>query len=297
MINPVKRFFLAVSLLAALGTTCVYAQTVAKYRVAVSDLIVNDSISSTAKKTIVQSSLLTDIENAIRNGRKFELVTRRMDKLQAIRKEQQFAKSGLAANNAAAEGQFDNAQSLVVVEVQDFQFRRNASKVPNIENKYRISDIASIELNVQIIDSSKGSVTGSFSVEGRASSATRVSNGVGSPSQDILNKALDRVAASLANQLSDTIFPITVIQSRGKLLWVNRGGDGGLKLGEQFVIFQPGEVLIDPQTGENLGTAEVEVGKGKVVRINPKVTIVQVIEGDPSIMDRGFILRRPVQSK
>lgn len=282
-----------VGLLSA-ASMSVYAQAAAKWRVAVAELQISQSLSASAAKTVQQSSLRTDIEDAIRNGRKFEVVTRDVAKMAAIRTEQQFAQSGLAAGDAAATGQLSNAQSLVIVEVQNFSFGRSSSKVPNIDSKYRISDHAAIDLNVQIIDTSKGTMTGSFNVSAKAASGTSISNSVGAPNRAILDKALASAAADLANQLSDTIFPITVIQSKGKQLFVNRGKDGGLKVGETFVIFRPGEALIDPTTGENLGSAEEEVGTAKVVRINPKFTVMQVIQGDSALMEPGFILRRPV---
>lgn len=294
--SPIKAALTVSAGLAASLASSTYAAP-AKWRVAVAELQLSDALSASAAKTVKQSSLRTDIEDAIRNGRKFEVVTRNAAKMQAIRDEQKFAQSGLAANDAAATGQLSNAQSLVVVEVQNFSFGRASSKVPNIEHKYRISDYASIELNVQILDTSKGTMTGSFNVEAKASSGTRVANSVGAPSRDILDKALDRAAADLANQLSDTIFPITVIQAKGKQLFVNRGKDGGLKTGDQFVIFRPGEALIDPTTGENLGSAEEEVGTAKVVRVNPKFTVMEVTKGDAALMEPGFILRRPVSGK
>ena len=65
-----------------------------KWRVAVSELQLSDALSESAAKTVQQSSLRTDIEDAIRNGRKFEAVTRNAAKLEAIRNEQKFAQSG-----------------------------------------------------------------------------------------------------------------------------------------------------------------------------------------------------------
>lgn len=293
-----RNIFLKTAIVVSVGLLGVVslganAQALAKWRVAVADLQISETLSSTLAKTVQESSLRTDIEDAIRNGRKFEVVTRNAAKLNAIRNEQKFAKSGLAAADAAAEGKLSNAQSLVIVEVQDFSFGRSSSKVPNIESKYRISDHAAIDLNVQIVDTTKGTVTGSFNVSASASSGTRISNSVGSANRKVLDKVLARVAADLANQLSDTIFPITVIQVKGKQLYVNRGKDGGLKVGEKFVIFCPGEDLIDPTTGENLGSAEEEVGTAKITRVNPKFTVMQVISGDAALMAPGFILRRP----
>lgn len=259
------------------------------------DLSVSDALSAQSRKTVMESSLIDSIENAIRNGRKFELVTRRADALAEIRKEQEFAKSGLAAGDAAAEGQLSNAQSVVKVKVESFAFGRQATKIPNLEGKYKVSDSASLSLSVQIIDTTKGTVTASFPVKASASSGTSIRDGVGGASRAVLDNAIERAAGSLANQLSDTVFPITVIQVKGKRIWVNRGNDSGMKMGERFIVYEPGEELIDPQTGENLGSAEMEVGEAKVVRINPKVTLLDITSGDPSMIGQGFILRRPVK--
>ena len=288
-----KTIAVAASCLLASGVAM--AEALAKYRVSVADLSVSDAVSAQSRKTVMESSLIDSIENAIRNGRKFELVTRRADALAEIRKEQEFAKSGLAAGDAAAEGQLSNAQSIVKVKVESFSFGRQATKIPNLEGKYKVSDSASMSLSVQIIDTTKGTVTASFPVKASASSGTSIRNGVGGASRAVLDNAIERAAGSLANQLSDTVFPITVIQVKGKRIWVNRGNDSGMKMGERFIVYEPGEELIDPQTGENLGSAEMEVGEAKVVRINPKVTLLDITSGDPTMIGQGFILRRPVK--
>lgn len=271
------------------------AEALEKYRVAITDLVLSPSLSASAAKTVSQSSLRSDMEAGVRNSRKFDVVSRNTATLNAIRAEQQFAKSGLAAGDAAQEGQLSNAQSIVQVEVQNFSFGRSAKKVPNIDNKYRVSDYASIELGVTIVDTTTGKITGAFNVKGNASSPTVVANSVGSASRTILNKALDRAVGSFVDQLTDTIFPIMVIQAKGKRLYVNRGNDGGMKVGDTFIVFLPGEDLIDPVTGENLGSEEKEIGTAKVTRVNPKFTIVEMTKGDTALVQPGCILRRPVK--
>lgn len=295
MATPFTLKAIAIAASCLLMSGSALAEAVAKYRVSVADLTVSDSVSAKNRKCVLESSLVSNIENAIRNGRKFELLTRRADALAEIRKEQEFAKSGLTAADAAAEGQLSNAQSVIKVTVESFNFGRSASKVPNLEGKYKVSDNASISMSVQILDTTKGTVVGAFPVKASSSSGTSVSNGIGSPSRAILDQALERAAGNLANQLFDTIFPITVIQAKGKRLWVNRGNDSGMKQGETFIVYEPGEDLIDPQTGENLGSAEMEAGVAKVVRVNPKVTILELTKGEPDSIGQGFILRRPVK--
>ena len=124
-----------------------------------------------------------------------------------------------------------------------------------------------------------------------------MANRIGSASSAVLDQTLEKAAGTLANMLSDTVFPIQVLTVKGKRLWVNRGNDSGLHVGDVFDIFEPGEELVDPQTGESLGSTETEVGKARVVRINPKVTIVEMTDGDPSYIQPGFILRAPVPAK
>ena len=251
MATPFTLKAIAIAASCLLMSGSALAEAVAKYRVSVADLAVSDSVSAKNRKCVLESSLISNIENAIRNGRKFELLTRRADALAEIRKEQEFAKSGLTAADAAAEGQLSNAQSVIKVTVESFNFGRSASKVPNLEGKYKVSDNASISMSVQILDTTKGTVVGAFPVKASSSSGTSVSNGIGSPS--------------------------------------------GMKQGETFIVYEPGEDLIDPQTGENLGSAEMEVGVAKVVRVNPKVTILELTKGEPDSIGQGFILRRPVK--
>lgn len=290
-----KNVWLFVVLFVFLGVTSAFAEENAKYRVAVSDLIVSDLVPEKQAEIVKNSSLIADIENAIRNGRKFELLTRRGSALEAIRKEQEFAASEFAAGDAAASGNIANAQSLVQVEVLQFSFGRSSVKVPNLQNKFKVSDHCSIELSVQIIDTERGVVTGSFPIKASSSTGQSVANGVGAANRSILDSTLEKAAGSLANMLSDTIFPIMVIAVKDQDIWINRGNDSGMKVGEVFEVFEPGESLIDPVTGEDLGSTETHVANVKVTRINPKASIVQMVKGDPAVVSTGYILRRPVK--
>lgn len=295
--GKMRVFCLALGFVLLVCGQAAAAEEEGKFRVAVGDLVISPSLSANAAKTVSDSSLMADIENALRNGRKFEVLTRRASALAAIRKEQQLAASDLASGNAAESGQISNAQAIVNVEVLSFSFGRSSSKVPNIPNKYTVSDSSSIELSVQIIDTRTTSILASFPLKESTSGGSFVSNGVGGASRGVLDKTLENVAGALANRVADTIFPVQVVSVKGGKLWANRGDDSGMKMGEVFEIFEPGEELIDPQTGESLGSTETEVGTAKVSRVNPKVTVLDIVKGDASAMKTGFILRRPVAKK
>lgn len=296
---PVKRFMafclLMLLCITATGAEAAPAAPLPKFRVAVSEFIMSDAVTAKKAATIRASNLMASIENAIRNSRKFDVVTRRGAALQAIRAEQEFAKSELSAGDAAAEGQLSNAQALVSVEVLSFAFARSAKPVPNLDGKWTISDYCTIKTSVQIIDTAKGTILASFPIKASTGDNPRLSNSVGGPNPVIMQKTMEKVAAALANNLTDTIFPLKVLAVKNGQLWVNRGNDSGMKAGDVFEIFQPAEALIDPDTGENLGSAETLAGRGKVVRVNPKFSIVNVIKGEAAYMQQGYILRRPVK--
>ena len=113
------------------------------------------------------------------------------------------------------------------------------------------------------------------------------------PSTALLEKVIKQAASDVANQVADDLFPMTVLSVKGKRIWVNRRNDSGIKMGERFIVFEPGEELKDPVTGEDLGSAESEVAEAKVVRINPKNTVLELTKGDIEYVQAGFILRRP----
>ena len=98
----------------------------------------------------------------------------------------------------------------------------------------------------------------------------------------------------MADQLVDIVFPMRVLNIQGNKIFINRGKDGGLKKGQKLNVFKPGVALIDPDTGENLGSAETMIGQIKVTRINPKFTIAEITKkGLDEPVDRGDIVRVP----
>jgi hypothetical protein len=85
-----------------------------------------------------------------------------------------------------------------------------------------------------------------------------------------------------------------VIGVQGSTVYVNRGEDGGLRQGEVLSVFRPGIQLVDPYTGEVLGSAETEIGTVRVVRVNPRFTMADVVpDKTTEPPSEGDILRRP----
>jgi hypothetical protein len=53
------------------------------------------------------------------------------------------------------------------------------------------------------------------------------------------------------------------------------GENAGVREGMEFVIFEDGEEILDPETKESLGTLEIVKGYVTVVHVQPKVSIAR----------------------
>jgi hypothetical protein len=73
------------------------------------------------------------------------------------------------------------------------------------------------------------------------------------------------------------------------MVTINRGDGTGIKEGQTWDVFAPGEELIDPDTGESLGSEEIPMGKVRVIAVTPKFARATVVE-DYGI-DKLHILR------
>ncbi|MGQ0643883.1 MAG: CsgG/HfaB family protein, partial [Elusimicrobiota bacterium] len=58
-----------------------------------------------------------------------------------------------------------------------------------------------------------------------------------------------------------------VMMKEGQVI-INTGAQDGVKNGDRFVVYRPGEEMIDPDTGESLGSEEAQIGKLQVVNNN-----------------------------
>ena len=264
-------------------------------RVAVKEPSIGDGVKKYSQKHLNPQTILAEMETSLTATRKFEVLTRQKSKLEAIRDEQKFAKSDFAKGNAAEEGKIENANYLIIPTIQDFKFYRSSKPVPNISNKYIRKDSGMIEVNAQVIDTESGQVKTTFYLKSSFATKDAVVNTKGGvPSSVHFTRMAKKVASQMADQLVDTVFPMLVLNTEGEHVWINRGKDGGLKVGEILKVYKPGKELIDPYTKKKLGTAESFIGKVKVVRVNPKFTIATIItKGLKESVDVGYIVRKP----
>ncbi len=75
-------------------------------------------------------------------------------------------------------------------------------------------------------------------------------------------------------------------------LALNIGDRHGVRLGQRYLVYTAGEdEIIDPTTGESLGTVEIPKGTGRIVGVQAKLSVLES-DTEPSQRNRArdFIL-------
>ena len=266
--------------------------------VAIKEPKIGEKISKYTKKHLNIELLWAELESSFRATRKFRVLTRDKSVISDIREEQKFSESDLAKGDAAATGQLANAHYLVLPKVQNFKFYRSIKALPNFDSKYTRQDSGMIHLTAQMVDTTTGQVVTTFDLTSKFYTKSKIVNSRGGvPSNIYFTKMAKDVSAQLADQFVNAVYPMKVVKrtKRGQVI-INRGKDGGLKIKQVFDVFFAGEELIDPDTGESLGSGEEFVGQIKIVRINPKVTYAKIIselDPDNGPIGTGDIVRKP----
>lgn len=291
------RFIRILSILFFLLTLGIFKTSIAddKPTIAIKHPTVAQNVPESARKNLNLDKLLAEMEASFIATRKFNVVTRNKGSLEAIRDEQKFAESDLSAGDAAESGNLSNADYLIIPEVHQFSFGTATTKVPNLQNKFFRRDSGVLELNAQIVNTKTGQIMTTFSLKDSFSTGeSMVSGSGGVPSKDHYSSLTKKVSAQMADQFISLVFPVEIISIKEGQVYLNRGQDGGLKTGDLLNVYSKGEALVDPQTGEQLGSAEEYMGKIKVSRVNPKFTIAGIIKdqrkGDMTV---GCIVRKP----
>lgn len=82
-------------------------------------------------------------------------------------------------------------------------------------------------------------------------------------------------------------------------LVLNKGKDDNIEIGQKYLVYQQTEEIIDPDTGKILECLFVPKGKGIIIRVQDKISILRSLEWEkPSSLAEAFaILAQPQKLK
>ena len=201
--------------------------------------------------------------------------------------EQDLANSGRAQKSQSAQtGKLVNAQILVKGTVTEFEQNSQGSSTGvgfggfNVGNK---REEAHVGLIIRLIDTTTGEVLASQRVEGKAASGgvkfgmdvAGVQFGTSGFSKTPLGKAtqmaIDNAVNLIAEKLKNVPFQARIVKVNGDdEVLISGGQKTGVSEGDVFTVYSVGENLVDPATGEQLGSEMEKKGTVKVVKVEEK---------------------------
>ena len=230
------------------------------------------------------------VENEIQGSQKFTVIPRGSG-LRVLLENQDWENSGnVDLASAAKQLQMSGSDYLAVVTISDFQSATSSLnfKTVNVKGKRH-------QLRVSALMSLYDSTTGERKVNAKFEDVeTSVEHAGILNNQSVTTKLANRIGSSVVLSIVDEIYPAKVLRILGNQVTFNRGDAAGVAVGDRYIAFSLGEALIDPDTGESLGSNEVPIGQLVVTRVTSKLSYGD--KEDDRGIEVGNILRK-VQAK
>lgn len=107
--------------------------------------------------------------------------------------------------------------------------------------------------------------------------------------EEVKNFLLEQMARTIVEDLLEQLYPVRIALA-GEQIIIDQGGSR-VNDGDIYQVFQTGEKIVSPDTNEILGYSESFVADIKIVKILPKFSYAQAINGGREKIAAGQICR------
>src|SRR3546814_307976 len=109
-----------------------------------------------------------------------------------------------------------------------------------------------------------------------------------------INAAMDKFLEKIVGDIGEIVNPPKVVGVHNGKVIINRGS-GSAVAGQTYDIYAVGEALVDPDTGEALGSAEEHVATIKIVDVKQKLAYAEIVKVNADAIEKSAIarLKRP----
>lgn len=237
---------------------------------------------STPELARLAESLDSELINSFQQTRRFDIFAR--SDLSAVLAEQGLADSGnLDMNdpNTARAFELGGVQYLVVTTVTDFQDYEETARFEAIGKtaKKRMIRIGAI---AKVYDTTTGKLLESARVstteEDVLDQPTYQTSRTGELSDNLISLLGKATADRVANRVVEVLYPARIVGKTAQIVAFNRGDGFGIEPGDVWAVFAEGEEMIDPDTGESLGSMEAEVGQIEVTEVLARISRARIVE-------------------
>ncbi len=145
---------------------------------------------------------------------------------------------------------------------------------------------ASVAIDVRLANTETGviehtdTVRKGWSSESQYTDASRCNDGESNAQIESLAR---QAAEEAASRLATAAYPIRVVEVEGDVIYLNRGKSQGMKGGTSCEVMRAGKSLVDPDTGQSLGSTTTRVGKVKVTEVEDKFSKAMATDGKGNI--------------
>ena len=224
----------------------------------------------------VSQRMTQELVSSITQTRKFTVLDREAN--EAYRDEKAILMSRDSTKDELLKlGQVLGADYLLVTNITDLAVQKDSSGssiVANMSDSYKAYVTVQYRIIAMATRQIKWSNTSNYEFEPS-----------GSTLEQIYLDTLKRVSSNITTELIENIYPIKVVDVTSNQVTINQGS---LKIGQEFEVYKLGKKIYDSYTKESLGRTELKVGKIKIVRSLPKMSVGEIIEGEVS---KGDICR------
>jgi len=229
--------------------------------------------------------MTSDLVTYLTKTNKFDVVER--GRMEDVLKEQEFTKSGYISEKTAVKmGQLIGADYFVMGKIEQLKAEYTMEKIPYTET-VRPRYEGKLVVNVRIVDSRGGKVVTAEKFE---SELEEHNFGDKVRGDDFIEMLKDKAVREIVDGIVGGVFPIKVIKIAGGEVYLNRGSGSTLKVGDLLTLYAQGESLVDPDSGENLGSAEQEVATVEITEIQKKFTKAKILQGGKQVK-KGLVAK------
>ena len=236
----------------------------------------------------------TMIETAITGTNKFRVVER--SGVNKLLREQGGTKSGLLSTNRPGKvGGFEGADYLVYGTITSISSKQKSNLGASLlsglgsngPNPNCSNTIVSLEADIKITDASSGEVRYATRISEVQKGSTSCGTSGQIDSAALLRGAADKVATGLVI----AIYPMQIAAVQPDGSFVLNYGAGAVTQGAIMTVFQKGEAILDPATGEVLGNNETPYGQIQITDVQPRFSKAVAVSTFTTVPPVGSIVR------
>ena len=240
----------------------------------------------TITRTLVEREFSNQLINFLTKSRKFNMLSR--TQIQKVMDENKLTESDWADPSQAEKmGKLLVADYLVTGVINRLQFQVIQQNI-KITGETAPRVVATFKCQFQIVESSSGKIMLADQVIKKLKSidvrreipVTERKDWTLADFKDLL---FAKTATEVGNAVLAGVYPVKIVEVKGKNVILNRGRGAGIKVGDILKIVSQGKAIIDVDTGESLGGSEEDVGMVEVTSVEVKFSKGKIILGEGKI--------------